>query len=110
MFFHFVTAPFLCNKLCLVTERDDFKLDFAHLLQFFQYIFNKPAMEVTRKSLNRTRIVHIAFWTGSKEKVDVLTARMKSDNYGVVSSPRTTGDGYYESCVVGWCKIIAGKF
>lgn len=66
-------------------------------------------MEVMRKSLNRTRIVHIAFWTGSKEKVNVLTARMKSDNYGVVSSPRTTGDGYYESCVMGWCKIIAGK-
>ena len=45
-------------------------------------------------------MVHIAFRTGSKENVDALTARMKADGYEVVSGPRTTGDGYYESCVV----------
>ena len=38
---------------------------------------------------------------GSKEKVDELTTRLKEDGYEVVSGPRTTGDGYYESCVVG---------
>ena len=37
----------------------------------------------------------------SKEKVDELTTRLKEDGYEVVSGPRTTGDGYYESCVVG---------
>ena len=36
-----------------------------------------------------------------KEKVDELTARLKADGYEVVSGPRTTGDGYYESCIVG---------
>lgn len=30
----------------------------------------------------------------------VLTARLKADGYAVVSAPRTTGDGYYESCVL----------
>ena len=35
------------------------------------------------------------------EQVDRLTARLKADGYEVVSGPRTTGDGYYESCIVG---------
>jgi lactoylglutathione lyase len=38
---------------------------------------------------------------GSKEKVDELTARLKNDGYEVLSGPRTTGDGYYESCILG---------
>lgn len=42
----------------------------------------------------------MAFSVGSKEKVDELTERLKADGYEVVSGPRTTGDGYYESCVV----------
>ena len=37
---------------------------------------------------------------GSKEKVDKLTAQLKADGYEVISGPRTTGDGYYESCIV----------
>ena len=31
---------------------------------------------------------------------DALTAQLKSDGYEIVSGPRTTGDGYYESCIV----------
>ena len=42
---------------------------------------------------------HIAFNAGSKDKVDSLTSRLSDDGYKVVSAPRTTGDGYYESCV-----------
>ncbi len=64
-------------------------------------IMNKPVMEDPEKTLSRTGIIHIAFSVGSKEKVDELTARMKADGYKVVSGPRTTGDGYYESCIVG---------
>lgn len=63
-------------------------------------IMNKPNMEDPQKTLNRTGLIHIAFSVGSKEKVDELTAELKSDGYEVVSGPRTTGDGYYESCVV----------
>ena len=64
-------------------------------------IMNKPGMSDTKKELARTGYAHIAFRLGSKEAVDELTARMKKDGYEVVSGPRTTGDGYYESCVVG---------
>ena len=53
------------------------------------------------KDLARTGYIHIAFSVGSKERVDSLTAQLQTDGYEVVSGPRTTGDGYYESCVVG---------
>ncbi|MDD3411441.1 MAG: VOC family protein, partial [Eubacteriales bacterium] len=42
---------------------------------------------------------HVAFSVGSREKVDALTGRLSDDGYRVLSGPRTTGDGYYESCV-----------
>ncbi|MBY4796844.1 VOC family protein [Collinsella sp. AGMB00827] len=45
---------------------------------------------------------HLAFSLGSKAAVDKLTARLASDGFEVLSGPRTTGDGYYESCVVGF--------
>lgn len=63
-------------------------------------IMNKPNMDDLDKSLNRTGFVHIAFQVGSKEKVNSLTAKLKQDGYEVISGPRTTGDGYYESCIV----------
>ena len=61
---------------------------------------NKPDMEDMKKTLNRTGLIHIAFSVGSKEKVDELTMKLEEAGYPVVSGPRTTGDGYYESCVV----------
>ena len=63
-------------------------------------IMTKPKLEDQEKPLNRTGYAHIAFSVGSKEKVDELTGRFKADGFEVVSGPRTTGDGYYESCVV----------
>ncbi len=63
-------------------------------------IMHKPVMEDPDKTLNRTGYVHIAFSVGSKEKVDELTQRLSHDGYKVISGPRTTGDGYYESCIV----------
>ena len=63
-------------------------------------IMTKPKMEDQAKVLARTGFAHIAFSVGSKERVDSLTAELKADGYEVISGPRTTGDGYYESCVV----------
>ena len=64
-------------------------------------IMTTPKMEDQAKVLARTGFAHIAFSVGSKERVDSLTAELKADGYEVISGPRTTGDGYYESCVVG---------
>lgn len=57
-------------------------------------------MDDLDKPLNRTGYAHIAFSVGSKERVDELTEQLKIAGYEVVSGPRITGDGYYESCIV----------
>lgn len=64
-------------------------------------IMNKPQMEDVEKGILRTGYIHIAFSVGSKEKVDELTEKIKSDGYEIISGPRTTGDKYYESCLIG---------
>ncbi len=63
-------------------------------------IMKKPQMVAPEKPLNRTGYVHLAFSVGSKEKVDELTEQFRRDGYEVISGPRTTGDGYYESCII----------
>ena len=45
--------------------------------------------------------VHLSFAVGSKKGVDLLTRRLAADGYTVTSGPRTTGDGYYESSILG---------
>lgn len=64
-------------------------------------LMNKPGLSDLDKPLNRTGYIHIAFSVGSKEAVDDLTKRLKDDGFEVVSGPRTTGDSYYESCIIG---------
>ena len=45
--------------------------------------------------------VHLSFAVGSRKGVDLLTRRLAADGYTVTSGPRITGDGYYESCILG---------
>lgn len=68
-------------------------------------LMTRPELADLEKPLNRTGYIHIAFSVGSKETVDTLTDRLKEDGFEVVSGPRTTGDGYYESCIA----IIEGN-
>jgi lactoylglutathione lyase len=42
---------------------------------------------------------HIALTIGSRADVEALTERMRGDGVRVLSAPRQTGDGYYESVV-----------
>ena len=42
---------------------------------------------------------HIALSVGGKEAVDEKTALLVADGFPLLSGPRTTGDGYYESVV-----------
>ena len=46
----------------------------------------------------RTGLIHVAL--GSEDEVLGLTERLRNDGYLVVGEPRTTGDGYFESCVL----------
>lgn len=65
-------------------------------------IMNKPKMQNAENSTDRTGYIHIAFSVGSIEKVNELTETLKKDGFSVISGPRTTGDGYYESCIIGF--------
>lgn len=49
---------------------------------------------------NYTGLTHFAMRVGNKSDVDRLTDIIRGDGYKVVSEPRTTGDGYYESVVL----------
>lgn len=62
-------------------------------------IMNKTNIKMSDNDKERTGFIHIALSVGSKQKVDELTDKLKEDGYKVVSGPRITGDGYYESCV-----------
>lgn len=65
-------------------------------------IMHHPEMADVGKPLRRTGFIHIAVSVGSKDAVDALTGRLKADGYEVLSGPRTTGDGYYESCIAAF--------
>ncbi len=64
-------------------------------------VMQKAGVRDEEKEPERTGYAHIAFSVGSKDEVDQLTARLKDDGHEVLSGPRTTGDGYYESCILG---------
>ena len=64
-------------------------------------LMEKPGLADLPKRPDRTGYAHVAFTVGGPDKVDALTEVLRADGYEVVSGPRTTGDGYYESCIVG---------
>lgn len=53
------------------------------------------------KNQYRCGYAHIAMSIGTKEAVDAKTKILRDAGYRLLSEPRTTGDGYYESCVEG---------
>ena len=65
-------------------------------------IMTRPELEEQKKNPYRTGYAHLAFTVGSKAAVDEVTARLDEAGYSVSSGPRTTGDGYYESCIVAF--------
>ena len=56
----------------------------------------KPLTDVFRGGF-----IHVSIALGSKNAVDAKTEELKTAGYECISGPRTTGDGYYESCIVG---------
>ena len=64
-------------------------------------IMSRPDTVTCDHGNMRTGYAHISFGMRSKKEVDRLTETLRNDGYSVVSGPRTTGDGYYESCIEG---------
>lgn len=64
-------------------------------------LMTRPEITTEVREALRAGLIHIAISLGSKEAVDEKTASIVAAGYECISSPRTTGDGYYESCIVG---------
>jgi lactoylglutathione lyase len=65
-------------------------------------IMHMPLISSNMKNLSQqfTGYAHIAFSTGGREHVDDLTNFLRANGSPVISEPRETGDGYYESVVL----------
>lgn len=65
-------------------------------------IMNKPEIpqNLNNSILEYIGIIHFAISVGSKKKVDALTEQLRQDGFTIISEPRTTGDGYYESVIL----------
>lgn len=64
-------------------------------------LMTRPEVEAEKENIYRQGFIHLSFSVGSEKMVDSLTKVLNEDGYQVLSGPRTTGDGYYESCIVG---------
>lgn len=64
-------------------------------------IMTRPELVREEPDHLRCGYIHIAISVGCREEVNTLTDRLRNDGYEIVSGPRTTGDGCYESCVIG---------
>lgn len=63
-------------------------------------IMSLPGLHVGNEDGPTCGYAHLAIGVGARDAVDALTERLRSDGIRVKSGPRTTGDGYYESCVL----------
>ena len=64
-------------------------------------IMQRPDTVDTDPSKPNIGFVHVSFAVGSTEGVDSKTAELVNAGYKVTIGPRTTGDGYYESSIIG---------
>ena len=64
-------------------------------------LMQRPDVQDADPSQPAIGYVHLSFAVGSRKGVDLLTRRLAADGYTVTSGPRTTGDGYYESSILG---------
>ena len=66
---------------------------------FFIRYFNAEPSEQYHNPKTDFKSYFLSF--GNSDNVDELTSILKDGGYEVVSGPRVTGDGYYESQIIG---------
>ena len=64
-------------------------------------IMSRPDTVDIDPSARNIGFIHLSFAVGSKDAVEAKTEELRSAGYAVTSGPRTTGDGYYESNILG---------
>lgn len=96
----FFTKYGISNEGCH-NGRTDFRACFLRLEDGSRLeLMTRPGLSAGGQ--NRRGDTHLAFSVGSGEGIDRLTERLRQNGFQVLSGPRTTGDGYYESCVAGF--------
>lgn len=63
-------------------------------------LMQQPVLADPAGDMPRVGYAHLALAVGEPAQVDALTARLRADGYRIVSEPRWTGDGYYESVIL----------
>jgi len=63
-------------------------------------LMSKPSVADPVEPGERLGLSHISFKLNSTDAVISLTEKIRSDGYTIVSEPRITGDGYFESVVL----------
>lgn len=63
-------------------------------------IMQAPDVKTAQNNTRTAGFAHFAMAVGSRDQVDRLTERLEADGYRIVSHPRITGDGYYESVIL----------
>ncbi len=91
---------------CNTKYRNESKMFESYFLSFGE----GTQIEIMQKSgiphnandpvLQAIGLSHIAIEVGSRQKVDELTERLRYDGHIIVSEPRQSGDGYFESCIL----------
>jgi lactoylglutathione lyase len=81
------------------------KKNFASYFLTFDSGARLEIMQIPSVLLNRSEeqfygFSHLAFSVRNKANVDALTEALRKRNFKVVREAHSTGDGYYESCVL----------
>ena len=101
---NFYITYFGCT--CNAKYRNESKQFESYFLRFDEgsqiEIMQKPGIPVNTIDpiLQATGFTHIAIEVGSRQKVLEFTERLRYHGYNIVSEPRESGDGYFESCVL----------
>lgn len=72
-------------------------LSFPNETTRIELMHSPDVVFIKDESGKRIGLTHLAISVGTKERVDALTKQLHNGGFIVISEPRTTGDGYYES-------------
>lgn len=64
-------------------------------------IMSRPEVVTENHEFYRAGFVHMSIAVGSESAVNEKTQELQKNGFECIIGPRMTGDGYYESCVVG---------
>lgn len=62
-------------------------------------LMHKPDIKSPASRGDLMGLAHFSISVGNKGNVDCLTEKLRKDGYKILSEPRTTGDGFYESAI-----------